>query len=57
MFWINKLWYTHSVEYYIVIKAAIFRVLHDLRNTFFFFFFGPHPQHMEVLSLGVQLEL
>ena len=29
----------------------------SIKSIIFFFFLGPHPQHMEVPMLGVELEL
>ena len=43
-----------------LLGQCIFSIQQDSLGFFFFFFFfflGPHPWHMEVPSLGVQLEL
>ena len=44
-------------EYWVVIAKCFFTIGHVKSFFLFFFFQGPHPWHLEVPRLGVQLEL
>ena len=40
-----------------LIEISTFRVNNQVLKFFFFVFLGPHPWHVAILGLGVELEL
>ena len=56
---VRQLSFPNSTAKLSILYLILWSVFHQdkLRTPFFFFFFWPHPWHMEVPRLGVELEL